>query len=268
MIRIAAILILLTGILRGQSVVETELFRIHYSAEVSPAMQIATTKAATMLGWVCDRQFPPDTPAPYTDGKAHLYIYAQSGMGWTIAETHLSGPVGIINGRSLPLKPWIVINSDNWDPIADTFTWGDQGAVDVMFHELIHALGAWVCGTTAWTVWNAIADETHWFGEQGLAYYRAEIDPAALFIPLQGWQHVENSVAPFAITTNIMETRLGYYPQMVCGFELAMLRDVGIATAPTATFSLSWLYNRRANPWSTRPATITSPPGIILTNQQ
>jgi hypothetical protein len=267
MIRIAAILILLTGILRGQSVVETELFRIHYSAEVSPAMQIATTKAATMLGWMVDRPIPLDAPAPYNTGRAVLFVYAQSGMGWTIAETSVIGPIHVINGRSVPLRPTITINSDNWDALGDTFTWGDQGAVDVMFHELIHALGAWVCGTTAWTVWNAIADETHWFGEQGLAYYRAEIDPAALFIPLQGWQHVENSVAPFAITTNIMETRLGYYPQMVCGFELAMLRDVGIATAPTESFSLSDLYNRRRSPWGNNSASIVSPPGIILPTQ-
>lgn len=267
MIRIAAILILFTGILRGQSVVETELFRIHYAADVSPAMQIATNKAATMLGWVCDRQFPPDTPAPYTNGKAHLLIYAQAGMGWTIAETHLSGPIGIINGRSLPLRPWIVINSDNWEPIADTFTWGDQGAVDVMFHELLHALGLWIAGTDAWSAWNAVGDETHWWGQQALAYYRLEIDPSALFIPLENWFHVQNWAAPFAITSNIMETRLGYYPQVMFGFELAALRDMGIATAATEAFPLDYLYNRRRSPWGNKPATIVSPPGIVLPTQ-
>ena len=137
----------------------------------------------------------------------------------------------------------------------------------MMFHELLYALGLLIAGTDAWTEWNAVGDETHWWGAQALAYYRMEIDPSALFIPLENWFHVQNWAVPFAITSNIMETRLGYYPQMMFGFELAALRDMGIATAPTESFSLSDLYNRRRSPWGNNSASIVSPPGIILPTQ-
>lgn len=257
MIRIAAILLLLTGILRGQSVVESELFRIHCDSSVSPNQKSAAKQAAHIWGLVCNRSFHPHGAGPNLD-KGTLYLVAQPGMGWSIAETDVSGPWWYPNGHPtiiLPLRGIIKINADNWNPLTDEFVYGQTSAFAVLLHEIGHVMGhTWPAAyNTEWGMAN-VANFALWWGQNGLTAYRQEFDPLATAIPLagDGW-HLSETSLPLAIMSPVLQSRSGYNPEILTRTEVQMLADLGYFVEPHfASTPITDLVNRRRFPW---PAT-------------
>lgn len=232
-----AILLSLSQV-RGQSVTDTELWRVTCDSSVSAQQKAAAVQAAHVWGLVCNRSFYPYGVGPNLD-KGTLYISSQPGLGWSIAETNVSGPWWHPNGHAtilLPLRGTITLNADNWS-LTDEFIYGQTSAFAVLLHEIGHVMGlTWPAAyNTEWGMAD-IANLAVWWGPHGLAAYRQELDPLATFIPLagDGW-HVSETSMPLAIMSPVLQSRLGYNPEFLTRTEVQMLADLGYFVEPAFT---------------------------------
>ena len=242
---------------RGQSPqTATELWRVTWNdAVVTPQQKAAVTQAAYVLGLITNRSFYPDGVGPALD-KGSLYITSQPGLGWTIAETSVSGSWAHPNGRQdviLPKNITITFNSDNFNPFTGEFVEGQTALFAVSLHELLHSAIAWPI------VYNGLAaewfpqflvqaDEGAWWGVAGLAAYKSEFDPTAQFIPLDGingWHVSENAMPLDILSESIDFDHLGYLSRTT----IAMLQDAGFNVSPNCpALSITSLVNVRRIP--------------------
>lgn len=232
----------------------TELFEIRASANVSPNQLERVKHACRVWGWVCNRSFHPFGAGVNKD-KGLIFLDSQPNLGWTIAETNVSGPWGHPNGHPtiiLPLRGTITWNSDNWNPIIDEFVYGQVSAFVVMMHEIGHVMGLTWPGSynTQWGLAN-VADYNSWWGINGLVAYQQEFDASATFIPLygDGW-HVSETAMPWVTMSPILDSRLNYNPELLTRTEVHMLADLGYYIEPNFnTTSLALLFTRRGPLW-------------------
>lgn len=208
-----------------------------------------------MFGAGCAIEVFIHTGLTATKDKGLIFLDAQPNMGWTIAETNVSGPWNHPNGHPtiiLPLRGIITWNSDNWNPLMDEFIYGQPSAFAVMLHEIGHVMGlTWPGSYNTQLGMANVANYNSWWGDNGLAAYQQEFGPTATFIPLygDGW-HLSETAMPLAIMSPILNSRLGYNPEFLTRTEVHMLADLGYYIEPNFnTTSVLLLFNRRAPFW-------------------
>ncbi len=90
-------------------------------------------------------------------------------------------------------SPYIKLNT------AAANAWTPAVIQEVMFHEIMHALG-W--DAAQWQINKLLDAQGRYIGEHGLAAYRAAYDPDALFVPMTG-SHLTETVNPLEEMTPI-----------------------------------------------------------------
>lgn len=247
MIRLLAILIALSGILRGQSTVETELWTLRFDASVTAPQRASVTKAATHLGWLIDRKFPDFAPW-CKNGAGTLSVITKPYLNGYSAVTYYAGPAAQIGTRLFPMSVWIELNDGDWT--ATEFKWGGPlVAYEMCVHELFHALGLMSGG------YPDLNHDGFWWGQYAQAAFGGPV-------PLPDTAHFPNEgIFYHDILSPIIEPG---EPQWISPALLAMCRDLGYEVKTTDYVSLDKLFLKRTDPYRDQPVIITAPNGEII----